>query len=198
MPRTGVLALQGAFAEHVSRLRSIGADAREVRLPRDLQGLDALIIPGGESTTFQKLLVAFGLVDPLADLIRNGLPVYGTCAGLIVLAREVLDGAPSLLPFLDVQVRRNAFGRQVDSFEIDLRAPAIAPGPVPAVFIRAPRIIRTGPGVEVLATLPDGEPVLVRQGSILASSFHPELTGDRTLHRFFLETVAGTGVAQVR
>lgn len=195
MPLVGVLALQGAFAEHVTRLREVGADTREVRLPRDLEGLDALVLPGGESTTFQKLLREFGLVEPLAALIQRGLPVYGTCAGLIVLAQDVLDGAPAPLPSLDVQVRRNAFGRQVDSFEIDIKAPAVAPGPIPAIFIRAPRITRAGSGVDVLATLPDGEPVLVRQGTILASSFHPELTGDRTLHRYFVESMVPAGVA---
>lgn len=189
-PRVGVLALQGAFREHVQALARLGADAVEVRTPADLDGVDALVLPGGESTTMDLLLGSSGLREPLAERIAAGLPVLGTCAGLILLAADLEDGVEGQRTFaaLDVTARRNGYGRQVSSFEADL---ALADEPVPmrGVFIRAPRITRTGAGVEVLAEL-DGEPVCVRAGSIMAATFHPELTGDDRLHARFLAGVA--------
>jgi pyridoxal 5'-phosphate synthase pdxT subunit len=190
----GVLALQGAFAEHAMALRRRGADAHEVRRPEHLDGLDALVMPGGESTTMSKLLSSSGLFDVLEAEIRQGLPVFGTCAGLILLATRVLDGRADQHSFgaLDIDVRRNGYGRQVDSFEADIDlAGAEPPGPFRAVFIRAPMIDRLGTLVETLATR-EGVPVLVRQGSVLASSFHPELTADLRIHRYFIEHIVRT------
>jgi pyridoxal 5'-phosphate synthase pdxT subunit len=191
--RIGVLALQGDFREHAAMLRSIGADAVEVRLPADLRDADGLILPGGESTTIGKLARAYGLIEPVRALARAGRPVWGTCAGMILLARDI-GPEPPHAAILDVTVRRNAFGRQVDSFEADLDVPALAtvdsaPGPARpfrAVFIRAPRIEAAGAGVEVLARLPGGAIVAARQGNLLATSFHPELTSDARFHRYFL------------
>lgn len=182
----GVLALQGDFAEHVAVLKRIGAQPREVRLPHDLDGLDALIIPGGESTTIGKLAETFGLIEPLRQFARQH-PVWGTCAGAIFLSKDAQRDQP-LLGLMDIAVERNAFGRQVDSFETDLPMPALDGGrpPFHAVFIRAPLIERVGPGVEVLSRLPDGRIVAARQGHWLATSFHPELTGDERFHRYFL------------
>jgi 5'-phosphate synthase pdxT subunit len=184
--RVGVLALQGAFREHVEALRRLGAEAVEVRLARDLEGLDALIIPGGESTTIVRLIDAFELREPLAAFCRSGAPVWGTCAGAIVLAKDVpaLDREP--LGQLDITVERNAFGRQVDSFETDLDIAPLEDGPFHAVFIRAPVISDPGIDVKVLATLEDGQIVAVQQGKLLATSFHPELTDDTRLHEYFL------------
>lgn len=184
--RVGVLALQGAFREHVEALRGLGAEATEVRLARDLARLDALIIPGGESTTIVRLIDAFDLRDPLLEFCRSGAPVWGTCAGAIVLARDVpaLDREP--LCVLDITVERNAFGRQVDSFETEVEIAPLKDGSFHGVFIRAPLISRTGEGVRVLATLPDGQIVAVQHANILATSFHPELTADRRLHEYFL------------
>ncbi len=189
MNRIGVLALQGDFAEHVLALQDLGVEVVEVRLPEHLNGLEGIVLPGGESTTIGKLLVDHGLLDPLRRHIQDGLPAFGTCAGMILLAREATGGEPPLLRVLDVTVERNAFGRQLQSFEVDLKVPAVGAEPVRAVFIRAPVIVRTGEGVEVLARLPDGRVVAVRQGHLLATAFHPELTSDRRLHRFFLEEV---------
>jgi len=185
-PRVGVLALQGAFREHVHALGRLGADAVEVRVPADLEGLDALVLPGGESTAMDLLLDSSGLRDPLAERIGAGLPVLGTCAGLILLARDLEDGVEGQRTFaaLDVTALRNGYGRQVRSFEADLDL-AGEDAPLRGVFIRAPRITRTGPDVEVLAEL-DGEPVCVRSGPIMAATFHPELTGDDRLHARFL------------
>ncbi|MGA0122633.1 MAG: pyridoxal 5'-phosphate synthase glutaminase subunit PdxT [Gaiellales bacterium] len=185
-PRVGVLALQGAFREHEQALERLGADACEVRVPDDLEGLDGLVLPGGESTTMDLLLDSSGLREPLADAIGSGLPVFGTCAGLILLARDIEDGTARQRSFaaLDVTARRNGYGRQVRSFEADLAVAGEA-DPMRGVFIRAPRITRTGPDVEILAEL-DGEPVCVRAGSIMAATFHPELTGDDRLHARFL------------
>jgi pyridoxal 5'-phosphate synthase pdxT subunit len=176
----GVLAIQGDFEAHARALASVGAEVRSVRTPGDLTGLDALVIPGGESTTMTLGIEREGLGEPLRDLIRGGLPVLGTCAGLIMLDR-------SHLGLLDVTGRRNAFGRQLHSFEADLSLDGL--GPLRAVFIRAPWVEDCGVGVEVLASL-DGHPVAVRQGNILAVAFHPELTDDRSLHRWLLERVA--------
>ena len=186
-PKIGVVALQGAFAEHTAALEALGAHVVEVRRPGSLGGLDAVVLPGGESTTMSMLLESSELGDELAASLSDGMPVFGTCAGLILLAREVGDGRPDQRSFdrLDVSVLRNGYGRQRDSFETDLAVPAAGVDPFPAVFIRAPRITRVGTGVEVLASVgPD--PVLVRQGPVLASAFHPELSGDLRMHHLFL------------
>jgi len=192
--RIGVLALQGDFAEHQVMLRHIGAQASQVRLPAQLDDLDGLIIPGGESTTIGKLAVTFGLIDPLRRFAA-ARPVWGTCAGAIFLSRDVRRDQP-LLGVMDITVERNAFGRQVDSFEIDLAVRALADPQraFPAVFIRAPLIESTGKGVEILARLPDGGAgriVAARQGHWLATAFHPELTSDDRFHRYFLSLVGG-------
>jgi 5'-phosphate synthase pdxT subunit len=190
--RIGVLALQGAFAAHAERFVELGADAVEVRTPADLDRLDALALPGGESTTMSRLLVTSGLFDELKRRLSDGFPVFGTCAGLILLASDVLDGRPDQLSFgsIDLTVRRNGYGRQIDSFETDLAVsgfPRDAP-PFHAVFIRAPVVVTVGPAVEVLAEH-DGRPVLARQGPVLVASFHPELTADARLHARFLQEV---------
>jgi 5'-phosphate synthase pdxT subunit len=186
--KIGVLALQGAFIEHEKILRRLGVDAIEVRLPEELEGLDGLIIPGGESTTIGKLAVKWRLLEPIRALAEAGRPVWGACAGMVLLARDVVDGVPGqpLLGLMDIAVARNAFGRQVDSFEADLDVPALGEPPFHAVFIRAPLIERVGEGVEVLARLEDGTVVAARQGNLLATAFHPELTEDDRFHRYFL------------
>jgi 5'-phosphate synthase pdxT subunit len=183
----GVLALQGAFESHQQRLAELGVLTRQVRTPHDLAGVDALVMPGGESTTMSKLLVTSGLFDLIADRITDGLPVFGTCAGMILLAAEVLDGRPDQLSFgaIDITVQRNGYGRQLDSFETDLTVPGIDGGPFHGVFIRAPKVVRVGDGVEVLAEH-DGVPVLLRHGAVTVASFHPELAGDHRLHAQFL------------
>jgi len=187
--KIGVLALQGAFIEHIKALRSLDVEAVEVRKPEQLRNLDGLIIPGGESTTFGKLAVEYGLIEPMRALCDAGKPVWGTCAGMIFLAKEVGRAQP-LLGVMDVQVKRNAFGRQVDSFEIDLDIPALEPrAPFHAIFIRAPLIASVGNDVEVLAKLDDGTIVAARQGNLLATSFHPELTNDTRFHKYFLARV---------
>ena len=183
----GVLALQGDVREHLSALAAIGQSAAPVRTAAQLAAVDALIIPGGESTTIINLLHTFDMAEPLSALIACGMPVWGTCAGMIVLAAEVLDPRPEPLGLLDVSVRRNAFGRQVASFEADLAVAELGPPPFRGVFIRAPAVERVGPDVQVMAALPDGRPVAVRHGSRLATAFHPELTGDHRFHRYFCE-----------
>ncbi len=186
--RVGVLALQGDVREHVAALRALGAEAVEVRTPAHLGQVDAIVLPGGESTTVSLLLASAGLRQPLESRLRAGLPAFGTCAGMILLAREVLDGRPDQRRFaaIDIAVRRNAFGRQVDSFEADLVVEGIEGGDgFPAVFIRAPVVERVGKGVEVLARV-DSRPVLCRQGNVTVAAFHPELSGDLRLHRLFL------------
>ena len=185
--KAGVLALQGDFREHAAVLTDLGATPVLIRTPEELDGVDCLAIPGGESTTLAKLARSHDLVEPIRERARGGMPIFGTCAGLIVLATDVTDGEP-LLSLLDVRVTRNAYGRQVDSFEADVDAPAIEGGPVRAVFIRAPVVDSVGDGVEVLAAL-DGKPILVEQASLLAAAFHPELAGDGRLHRRMLERV---------
>jgi len=187
--KIGVLALQGAFAAHGRVLRAAGAEPRDVRGPEDLDHVDALVMPGGESTTMSMLLVTSMLQQPIRDRINDGMPVFGTCAGLILLAEGVRDGRPDQVGFgvLDVDVRRNGFGRQVDSFEADLDVDGFD-SPFHGVFIRAPVVERFGDDVEVLASY-DGHPVLVRQGKLLAASFHPELSNDDRIHRLFLEGV---------
>jgi 5'-phosphate synthase pdxT subunit len=187
MPAVGVLALQGDFREHLKSLGEAGADAFEVRTVAELDRADALIIPGGESTTIGKLAERFGLIEPLRDHISEGMPVYGTCAGMILLASAVTDGEQHLLGALDVVVERNAFGRQNESFEADVEIEGLA-SPFHAVFIRAPWVVKLGEGVEVLATIFD-HPVMVRQGSIIATSFHPELTGDHRIHRMLIDLI---------
>ena len=181
----GVLALQGAFREHVAAVASLGATPREVRQLKDIEGIDALIIPGGESTTIGKLLNEWNMLEPLRQRILDGMPVYGSCAGLILLCRDIENSDQPRLGVLDATVRRNAFGRQVDSFETNLSIPEIGADPLPAVFIRAPVITGVGAGVKVLAEV-DGQAVAVRQNNILATSFHPELTPDTRMHSYFL------------
>ena len=185
--KTGVVALQGAFREHREVLDALGVEAVEIRTPEQLGALDALILPGGESTTMSKLLDSSGLREPVAALIADGLPVLGTCAGMILLAREVVDGRADQVSFaaIDLEVRRNAYGRQRDSFEASLEIDGLSGGTFPGVFIRAPRIESTGSHVDVLARH-DGHAVLVRQDAVWAASFHPELSGDLRLHQQFL------------
>lgn len=195
----GVLALQGAFARHVEALQRCGAEAIEVRTAEQLARCQALVLPGGESTTMLNLLRTFDLVEPLGEMLAGGLPTFGTCAGMILLARAVSDGRADQTSFgvIDIDVRRNGYGRQVDSFEADIEIGAIGDPPLRAVFIRAPVVERVGPGVEVLAsesTTGEGPehravPVLCRQGPVLVTSFHPELTDDDRLHRYFLDQV---------
>ena len=188
MHKVGILALQGASRRHAEAVAALGGHPVEVRVPEDLAGIEGIILPGGESTTMSKLLDLSGLFDPLAERLSDGLPAFGTCAGLILLSARILDGRADQRSFgiLDVDVRRNAFGRQVDSFETDLAVGGLAGGGFPAVFIRAPAIERVGAGVEVLAAV-DDRPVLCRQGPVLAAAFHPELSDDLRLHQLFLE-----------
>ena len=181
--RIGVLALQGAFAEHVAVLRAIGVEAVEVRLPEHLDDVAGLILPGGESTAMRRLIDRWGMRQPILGLAASGAPVFGTCAGMIVLAREIAGEEEPILPLLDVTVERNAFGRQLDSFETELSVPLLGDQPVHAVFIRAPVIERVGPDVDVLARLPDGRIVAVRERNLIATSFHPELAGETRFHR---------------
>jgi 5'-phosphate synthase pdxT subunit len=182
--QVGVLALQGAFAAHSECLTSIGVQSVEVRTPEQLNSVDALLMPGGESSTMSQLLESSGLFDPISTRIADGMPVFGTCAGMILLASEILDGRSDQRSFsaIDISVRRNAFGRQVDSFESTINSPV---GDFHGVFIRAPRIERVGKEVEVLGSI-NNEPVLVRQGNVLAASFHPELSNDARLHEYFV------------
>jgi 5'-phosphate synthase pdxT subunit len=208
-PVIGVLALQGDVREHVAALSACGLRAAPVRRPAELDAVDALVIPGGESTTMSRLLETFELLDPVRKRLADGMPAYGSCAGMILLASEILDGRPDQrqLGGLDVVVRRNAFGRQVDSFEADLDVAGVPGGPVRAVFIRAPWVESVGHGVEVLATVPSltlagahagdaaGRAVAVRQGAVLATAFHPEITGDLRVHALFCAMVRETAAA---
>ncbi len=189
LPTIGVLALQGAFRAHVDRLRAVGADAVEVRTPAQLAAVDALVMPGGESTTMSNLLGSTALFDPIAERLGDGLPVFGTCAGMILLADKILDGRDDQRHFgvLDITVRRNGYGRQIDSFETELALDTDAE-PFRGVFIRAPRVEAVGPDVEVLSWY-DGDPVLVRHGRLLAACFHPELTDDVRLHAQFVNLI---------
>lgn len=191
-PRIGVLALQGDVREHVRSLRALGADPLPVRRPEELRTLEGLVLPGGESSVIDKLARAFGLHDPIRDAVREGLPVYGTCAGMILLADRIVDGIEGQQTFggLDITVQRNAFGSQGESFETDLTVSAVGAPDMRAIFIRAPLVIETGPAVEVLARLDDGRVVAVRQGALVATAFHPEVSGDLRMHRLFLDTVA--------
>jgi 5'-phosphate synthase pdxT subunit len=196
--RIGVLALQGDVREHLAALHAAGVDASKVRRPAELDAVDALVIPGGESTTIGKLLVTFDLLEPLQKRVRDGMPAFGSCAGMILLADRVLDGTADQVGIggLDMTVRRNAFGRQVESFEEDLVIDGVDGGPVHAVFIRAPWVEEVGEDVVPLARITDGQAagkiVAVRQGPLLATSFHPELTGDARIHRLFVDLVRRT------
>jgi 5'-phosphate synthase pdxT subunit len=187
--RIGILALQGAVREHADAVRAVGAEPVLVRLPADLEGVDALILPGGESTTMRRLIERYGLREPILALAAAGRPMFGTCAGMILLAQRASDGSQPVLPVLDVTIQRNAYGRQLDSHEADVDLPAIGDEPLHGVFIRAPVVADTGDGVEVLARDPEGRPIAVRQGRVLATAFHPELTDDRRLHRLLLEMI---------
>lgn len=188
-PVIGVLAMQGDFHEHLTHLERLGVDARPVRTLEQLQAVSGLILPGGESTTITRLLLAFDLMEPLRRRIEDGMPLWGTCAGAILLASDVpgLDRPP--LGAMHISVERNAFGRQVNSFEADIEIDGIDGGPLHAVFIRAPIVTAVGPEVQVLASLPDGRIVACRQGALLATVFHPELTNDTRLHQLFVEMV---------
>jgi pyridoxal 5'-phosphate synthase pdxT subunit len=193
--KIGILALQGAFAEHSRVLQELEVEQVEVKLPADLEGLEGLIIPGGESTTILKLMHIFGLYEPLKRMIAGGFAVWGTCAGMICLAKNVTNSQQSALTplgVMDIKVKRNAFGRQVDSFESDLRVAVLGEKPYHAVFIRAPLIEKVGEDVEILSQLPDGTIVAARQGNLLVTSFHPELTADARFHQYFLKIAAGT------
>ena len=181
--KIGVLALQGAFREHLDALAASGVEGVRVREPADLEGISGLILPGGESTTMRQLIDRWGLRRPILDFAATGAPLFGTCAGMIVLSREIAGGEEPVLPLLDVTVERNAFGRQLESFEADLPVDVLGDTPVHAVFIRAPIIERTGPDVDVLAALEDGRVVAVRERNVIATSFHPELAGETRFHR---------------
>ena len=188
--RIGVLALQGAFIEHMAMLRRLGVEAVPVRLPEGLEGLDGVVIPGGESTTIGKLMVTYGLLEPLRRTIEAGTPVYGTCAGMILLARDIGTAAQPTLGAMDIVVKRNAFGRQLDSFEQEIAVPELGAEPFHAIFIRAPAIERVGPRARALARLDDGTIVAAQQGHMLATAFHPELSHDTRLHEHFVALCA--------
>jgi 5'-phosphate synthase pdxT subunit len=181
--RIGVLAVQGAFAEHINVLRQIGVEAVPVRLPRDLDGISGLILPGGESTAMRKLIDEWGLREPILELAATGAPLFGTCAGMILLSKDITDGDQPVFPLLDISVKRNAFGRQLDSFEAELDVPVLGDRAVHAIFIRAPIVERVGSDVDILAQLDDGRIVAVRKGSVIATAFHPELAGETRFHR---------------
>jgi 5'-phosphate synthase pdxT subunit len=188
--KIGVLAVQGDFAEHVAMLEQIGVEPVEVRLPAHLDGLSGLCLPGGESTTMRKLIDRWALRQPLLDFAATGAPIFGTCAGMIILSKDIADGDEPVLPLLDVTVRRNAFGRQLDSFEGQLSVPLVGDTPINGVFIRAPVIERVGPNVDVLAKLDDGRIVAVRERNIVATAFHPELAGEPRFHRLIATMAA--------
>lgn len=193
-PVIGVMAVQGDFREHLDTLSSIGARGREVRLPEDLAGVAGLILPGGESTAMRKLYERWNLVAPIRALAARGAPILGTCAGAILLASKISDGDAPVLSLIDMEVRRNAFGRQLESFETELVMQSLAPRgvsmPLRAVFIRAPEIVRVGPSARVIAELPNGQIVAARQGSVVGISFHPELAGETRLHRWLVSQAA--------
>ncbi len=188
--KIGVLSVQGDFAEHIASLRKLGVEAQEIRLPHQMDDLDGLIIPGGESTTLSRLMSIYDLRKPVEQLHRDGKGLWGTCAGMIMMAREITENDPEPMGLMDIGVQRNRFGRQIDSFEQDLEVDAFEGGPFHGIFIRAPGVMRVGDGVQVLASLPAGEPVVVRQDKMLASSFHPELTNDTRFHQYFLDMVS--------
>ena len=189
--KIGVLALQGAFAEHIDKLHQLKVQALPVRLPAELDGLDGLIIPGGESTSIGKLMQDYSLMSEISKLAENGLPVFGTCSGMILLSKQTSDSDTNPLGIMDITVRRNAFGRQRESFETELSIPVLGDKPFPAIFIRAPIIEHANSGIEILARLTDGTCVAAREGKMLASAFHPELTDDLRFHRYFLDITSG-------
>lgn len=189
--RIGVLASQGAFAEHIAMLHQLEVEVLPVRLLQQLRGLDGLVIPGGESTSISKLMLDYNLMSEVRNLAKNGLPIFGTCAGMILLANEISDSGVEPLRVMDITVRRNAFGRQRDSFETELSIPVLGENPFPGIFIRAPIIEQANSEVEILAKLADSTGVAARQGKLLASAFHPELTDDLRFHQYFLDIVAG-------
>ncbi len=184
--KIGVLAVQGDFAEHIAILRRLKVECREVRLPEHLDGISGLIIPGGESTTLSRLMTIYHLREPVQAMAQRGKAIWGTCAGMIMLAHEITEADPVPLKLMDIGVQRNAFGRQIDSFEQELDIAGIEPDPFHAIFIRAPVVIRVGQQVHTLATLPGGRAVAVQQGNMMATAFHPELTNDTRLHQYFL------------
>ena len=188
--RVGVLALQGTFIEHIDMLRQLGVESYPIRLPLELDTLDGLIIPGGESTTMLRLMASYGLIQPIKEMARNGSPIWGTCAGMVLLAKDVSNYEMEPLGLMDAKVRRNAFGSQVDSFEADLEIPFVGAEPFHAIFIRAPIIEEAKPGVKILSHLPDGTIVAVRQNRLLACAFHPEFTDDLRFHSYFLNMVS--------
>lgn len=188
--RIGVLAMQGAFAEHIAMLRKLKVEALPVRLPSELKGMDGLVIPGGESTSISNLITTYKLAGEVRRLAKEGLPVFGTCAGMILLAREISDSDVEPLGLMDITVRRNAFGRQKDSFEAELAIPVLGEKPFLGIFIRAPLIEQVNGKVEVLTRLGDGTIVAARQGKLLAAAFHPELTDDLRFHQYFLDIAA--------
>jgi 5'-phosphate synthase pdxT subunit len=187
--KVGVLALQGTFIEHIEILRQLGVEAPPIRLPHELDTLDGLIMPGGESTTMLRLMDSFGLIRPIKEMAQQGLPIWGTCAGMVLLAKSISNYQMKTLNLMDTKVRRNAFGSQPDSFELDLNIPVVGKEPFHAVFIRAPVIEEVAPGVQVLSSLPDGTLVAVRQNRLLACAFHPEFTDDPRFHNYFLNMV---------
>ena len=188
--KIGVLALQGAFAEHIASLQKLNAEALAIRSVQDLEGLDGLIIPGGESTTIGRLMMPYGFIETLRKLHQTDFPIFGTCAGMILLAKTILDSDASTIGAVDIKIKRNAFGRQVNSFETSLSIPAFGEVSFPAIFIRAPIIVDTGPEVKILANLPEGTPVVAQQGNSLVSAFHPELTSDLRFHAYFLDIIS--------
>jgi 5'-phosphate synthase pdxT subunit len=195
--KIGVLAVQGDFIEHIAVLNKLGVATCEVRLPQHLEGVDGLIIPGGESTTLSRLMSIYQLREQVAQMARQGKAVWGTCAGMIMMAQEITEQDPIPLQLMDFGVQRNAFGRQIDSFEQDLPVAGFDAQPYHAIFIRAPVITRVGQGVKVLASLPDERPVAVQQANLMATAFHPDLTSDPRFHRYFLHLISGeaTGLA---
>jgi len=189
--KIGVLAAQGAFAEHIAAINKLDTEAVPVRLPVELKGVQGLIIPGGESTTISRLISAYDLVKEIAGLAREGITLFGTCAGMILMARQISGNSAKSLGLMDITVKRNAFGRQLDSFETELQIPVLGKKPFPGVFIRAPKIENCADDVEVLARLADGTIVAARQKKLIATAFHPELTEDLRFHRYFLDVVSG-------
>jgi 5'-phosphate synthase pdxT subunit len=189
--KIGVLAAQGAFAEHIATLSDLDVEAVPVRLPAELEGIDGLIIPGGESTAISRLILAYDLMTKIESLAMDGVPLFGTCAGMILMAKSISGNGTMSLGLMDIRVRRNAFGRQIDSFETELAIPALGEKLFPAVFIRAPLIESVDSNVEVLARLNDGAIVAARQDRLLVTAFHPELTSDLRFHRYFLDIVSG-------
>lgn len=189
----GVVAVQGDFAEHIAVMRKLGVEAREIRLPEDLDAVDALIIPGGESTTMRRLFDLYNLTNPIKCLAKSGLPIWGTCAGMILLADDLTDDRPEPLHLMNITVSRNAYGRQIDSFEADIEIPELGPTSFHGVFIRAPAVIKSGINVETLGRIEKGSAVALREDNILVTSFHPELTTDTRLHSFFLSMIKPRG-----